>query len=75
MLLALSMSRQITFREWMHLIPPIPAFYNGFVIDDFDLKPDDKVLITVNMGAIAYVTVITLDTLITIQQEQEEERP
>lgn len=71
MLLALSMSRQITFREWMNLIPPTPAFYNGFVVDDFDLKPDDKVLITLKMGIIAYVTVITLDTLVEIQEEKQ----
>lgn len=70
MLPALSMSR-ITFREWMNLIPPTPAFYNGFVIDDFDLQDNDEVLITLKMGAIAYVTVITLDTLVEIEQEEQ----
>lgn len=53
----------------MHLIPPTQAFYNGFVIDDFDLKPDEKVLITLHMGAIAYIIVISLDMLVEIEEE------
>lgn len=55
----------------MHLIPPTPAFYNGFVIYDFDLLEHDEVLITLKMGIIYYTIIISLDTLVEIQKEEQ----
>lgn len=60
---------QITFREWMHHIPSIPAYYKGFLIVEFTLDGDVVHLILRTLVKQPSHVTIRLDTMVEIEEK------